>query len=293
MLPQEYYVRLYITIAAAIPVLFWLFLYFRYGRQFNETIAAVDEDVFSFSFLFFIGFGVIDLFKINVYSERGQKKMKLLREIMPREATPFYYYTTLAAQISYALTLLPLVLLVAALAEDVTVLLIGVVVIAFFVFYMDHDITSKVNERHEELLVDFPHMLSQLALLVNAGMPLRQAMERASQGKSGRIYQELQITLHEIGNGASEYEALKGLSERCNLLEIKRFTTTVLQNLQKGSGQLAETLMEMSEQVWLERSNHVRQLGAAASSKLMIPIMIIFIGILLMVIVPIFSNISF
>lgn len=293
MLSEEYYIRLYITIAAALPVFFWIFLYFRYGNKFKENLQAVDKEVFSFSFLFFIGYGVIDFFHINIYSERGQKKMQLLREIMPRETVPFYYYTTLAAQISYAVTILPFALLIAAFAEDYMILFIGILVIVFFVFYMDYSITSKVEERHEELLVDFPHMLSQLALLVNAGMPLRQAMEKISSGKEGRIYQEIQITLSEISNGTSEYEALKHLSERCNLLEVKRFTTTVLQNLQKGSSQLANTLKDMSNQVWLERSNHIKQVGAAASSKLMIPIMIIFIGILLMVIVPIFTSISF
>ncbi len=293
MLSPEYYIRLYITITAIVPILFWMFLYFRYGSKFKENLQAIDTEVFSFSFLFFIGYGVIDLFHINIYSEHGQKKMQLLREIMPRESVPFYYYTTLAAQISYAVTILPFALIIAAFAEDYTILFMGILVIIFFVFYMDHDITSKVEKRHEELLADFPHMLSQLALLVNAGMPLRQAMEKTSTGKKGRIYQEIQITLNEISNGFSEYEALKHLSERCNLLEVKRFTTTVLQNLQKGSSQLANTLKDMSNQVWLERSNHVKQVGAAASSKLMIPIMIIFIGILLMVIVPIFSSISF
>lgn len=293
MLSEGYYIRLYLTIASVLPVVFWLFLYFRYGRQFKENIQAVDEDAFSLTYLFFIGYGVIDLFHINIYSERGQKKMQMLREIMPKDNVPFYYYTMLAAQISYAVTFVPLVLIFAAFGRDYTILMIGIVVIAFLVFYTDHDMAAKVEERHEELLLDFPHMLSQLALLVNAGMTLRQAMERSSAGKEGRLYQEIQITLKEINNGISEYEALRDLSERCNLLEIKRFTTAVLQNLQKGSGHLAAALKEMSGQVWLERSNHVRQMGAAASSKLMIPIMIIFIGVLLMVLVPVFSSVSF
>lgn len=293
MLPESYYIRLYLTIASVLPVVFWLFLYFRYGKRFEENIQAVDEDAFSLSSLFFIGYGVIDLFRINIYSERGQKKMQMLREIMPKDNVPFYYYTMLAAQISYAVTLFPLALIFAAFGKDYAILLLGVAVIAFLVFYTDHDMVEKVEKRHEELLLDFPHMLSQLALLVNAGMTLRQAMERSSTGKEGRLYQEMQITLREINNGVSEYEALRNLSERCNLLEIKRFTTAVLQNLQKGSGRLAAALKEMSEQVWLERSNQVRQMGAAASSKLMIPIMIIFIGVLLMVMVPVFSSVGF
>ena len=91
----------------------------------------------------------------------------------------------------------------------------------------------------------------------------------------------------------SELEAIKAFSDRCNILEIKKFSTTVLQNLEKGSEGLGGILAEMSNTIWMERSNKVRQMGEAASSKLMIPIMIIFIGILLMVMVPIFSSIGF
>ena len=78
----------------------------------------------------------------------------------------------------------------------------------------------------------------------------------------------------------SELEAIKAFSDRCNILEIKKFSTTVLQNLEKGSEGLGGILAEMSNTIWMERSNKVRQMGEAASSKLMIPIMIIFIGIL-------------
>lgn len=133
-----------------------------------------------------------------------------------------------------------------------------------------------------------------MVLLINAGMPLRDTLKKVSEGKEDIcLYKEIHILLNDINNSMSELEAIKAFSDRCNILEIKKFSTTVLQNLEKGSEGLGGILAEMSNTIWMERSNKVRQMGEAASSKLMIPIMIIFIGILLMVMVPIFSSIGF
>ncbi len=294
MLPDKYYIRLYLTIASSVMVFIWMFLYFKYGRKFKENIQAVNKDVFFMPELFFIGYGVIDLFRINIYGGRGQKRMKILREIMPAEGVAFYYYTTLASQITYILTIVPFAFLVSAFSEDYVIAVIGTMLAVVLVFYMDYDTDSKVEKRRSELLSDFPHMLSQMVLLINAGMPLRDTLRRVSEGKeTACLYKEINITLNDINNGMSEFEALRAFSDRCNILEIKKFTTTILQNLEKGSSELGDILAEMSNTIWLERSNKVRQMGEAASSKLMIPIMIIFIGILLMVMIPIFSSISF
>ena len=46
----------------------------------------------------------------------------------------------------------------------------------------------------------------------------------------------------------------------------------------------------MNEESWEEKKHRAKRKGEAASSKLMIPIMIMFVGILIMVIVPIFTN---
>ena len=114
-----------------------------------------------------------------------------------------------------------------------------------------------------------------MVLLINAGMPLRDTLKKVSEGKEDIcLYKEIHILLNDINNSMSELEAIKAFSDRCNILEIKKFSTTVLQNLEKGSEGLGGILAEMSNTIWMERSNKVRQMGEAASSKLMIPIMI-------------------
>lgn len=102
MLPDEYYIRLYLTITSSLFVIAWMFLYFRYGRKFKENIEAINKDVFFLPDIFFIGYGVIDLFHINIYAERGQKRMKLLREIMPaRRSAILLLYNTCCTDYVY------------------------------------------------------------------------------------------------------------------------------------------------------------------------------------------------
>ena len=46
----------------------------------------------------------------------------------------------------------------------------------------------------------------------------------------------------------------------------------------------------MNEESWEEKKHRAKRKGETAGTKLMIPLMIMFVGILFMIIVPIFSN---
>lgn len=72
----------------------------------------------------------------------------------------------------------------------------------------------------------------------------------------------------------------------------KKFSATVIQGIQKGNSELSSMLQAQSAEVWNLRKQNVRRQGEKAASKLMIPIFMMFFGILIMVIIPIFSNIG-
>ena len=96
----------------------------------------------------------------------------------------------------------------------------------------------------------------------------------------------------EMENGISDVEAIRRFGLRCMMPEIKKFSTTVIQGIQKGNSELSSMLQDQSAEVWALRKQQVRRQGEKAASKLMIPIFIMFIGILIMVIIPIFSNLG-
>lgn len=136
-------------------------------------------------------------------------------------------------------------------------------------------------------------MLSQLALLINAGMPLREAIEAVASRGNSVFYEEIRILLEDMKNGIPDYEALQKFALRCGIPEVRKFSSIVIQNVKKGSTELAFALMDLSQEVWRARVNGVREEGENASAKLLIPIFIIFGGILLMVVVPVLKNMNF
>ena len=52
-------------------ILFWLFLYIKYRNAYDQVIDAIDKKKFMFGEIYFIGFGFITLFHINIKTERG------------------------------------------------------------------------------------------------------------------------------------------------------------------------------------------------------------------------------
>ena len=87
----------------------------------------------------------------------------------------------------------------------------------------------------------------------------------------------MQGAVEEMGNGVAEVDAIFRFGKRCIIPEIKKFSSTLVQGLIKGNSELAMMLQTQGEK---------------AASKLMIPIVIMFIGILIMIIVPIFTNLG-
>lgn len=156
-------------------ILFWLFLYIKYRNAYDQVIDAIDKKKFMFGEIYFIGFGFITLFHINIKTERGSKKIKEISEIYGRKYAEFYHYVITGGSISYFLTLLPMGFCLGAIANNVMLGVLGVVASALLLEYMSGEIKKNVNERREDILEDLPQMLSKFTLLINAGLIVRDA----------------------------------------------------------------------------------------------------------------------
>jgi tight adherence protein C len=160
------------------------------------------------------------------------------------------------------------------------------------IYYYLTKTRTQIRKRSEELLHDFSEVVSKLALLTNAGMILREAWETIAQSGVGVFYDEMKLALDDMNNGISETEAIRRFGIRCMIPEAKKFSSTIIQGLQKGNSELSYMLQQQSQEVWGIRKQNVRREGEKASSKLMIPIFIMFFGIIIMVVVPIFANLG-
>ncbi len=285
------YTQAYVMLGlGTILVLFWGYLFYRSSNQFEEVINNINRKEFFLPTLFCVGFTAIELFSVNLHSPRLKKRRKLIAEIHGEDRAEFYQYVIIAGQISYFLTLMPISLFLGALANDRTIAFLGTIAAIVLVYYLNYEITATVSKRREELLLDLPQVLSKLVLLINAGLVLREAWIKVASTGSRALYVEMQITSIEIENGVNEQEALQNFAQRCAIKEIRKFAAMVVQSLQKGSSDLTWSLKEMANESWEAKKNMVQRKGEIAGQKLLIPIAMMFIGILILIIVPVFAN---
>lgn len=282
--------QLIMTVAATILVLTWIFLSRYYGEKFEDLIQTIDPEEYRYPELFGAGFGLMELVRFDMNSERSIAKIKKISEIKGKKYAPYYYYVMTGQKVSYAATIIPFVILLAALANSVEALLFGTVITVLLLWYINELTQDKLQERRDELIKDFPSVLSKLALLVNSGMMLREAWRTVSSNGEGLIYREMRLTIEEMNQGISEMEAYQNFAERCEVKEIKRFASSVTQNMLKGNAELAKVLKEMSDEMWNEKKNLVKRQGEAADSKLLIPTVLIFAAVLIVIMVPMFTS---
>lgn len=281
----------YVMLAlAAVTFLFWIFLYARYHGRYGEMIQAIDSKQYFLPQLFFIGFGAADLFKINLKTEAGRRLERSLTELYGEKYAEYYHRVIVAGQFTYTLTIVPLSLLFGFATGSVSTALLLAAAAAVLVVYLDTDVTSAIKKKREELLSDYPEVVSQLALLVNAGMVLREAWEKVAQNSDRVLYREMQNTTLEMQNGIPEVDALYHFAQRCSVKEIRKLASMLTQNLQKGNAELAAGLKFTAAESWEEKQQTAKKKAEIANQKLLLPLLIMFGGIMLMIIIPIFAN---
>ena len=159
-----------------------------------------------------------------------------------------------------------------------------------YILYGQKYVPEKIQKRSDEMMSDFSEVISKLALLVNAGMTLHEAWEDVARSGEGEIYKEMQASVENMRNGMAEVDAIFTFGQQCMVPEIKKFASTIITSFKRGQDDLQQMLMQQSKEVWEEKQQIMRRKGEIANSKLLIPIVLTFIGILIMVIVPIFSS---
>lgn len=285
--------RIFMCIVATVLTLVWAVLSMMKGEEFDEMIDSVDSNEFYFPQLLTVGFQITERFEVNLKNDRVRNRLTEIGEVRGKRYAEFYYRVMRSAKLTYALAAMTISALLAALTGTVSTLVYGVIIAALLVSHVDGKVNDELKARREALISELPQMLSKLALLVNSGMVIRDAWRKIAKAGTGELYREMRVTVLDIDNGISEFIAYRDFGDRCAIKEAKRFTSTMIQNLQKQNSEVAYLLREMADEMWDTKKNLAKQKGASVNSQLMIPTAIIFTGIMILVMVPAFLNLNF
>ena len=269
----------------------WLFLFFA-GIKHAYLFETLDEKEYPLKEIYFVGYALMELLRYQ-YKSKSDRKIRKELSILYGEKYAEYYIRVIHAQkMTMGLTLLVLAVPLYGLANDILAAAVVAMFAGLAYYYFGTLTSEKIVKRSEAMLNDFSNVVSKLALLTNAGMIMRDAWENVAWTGNTVLYQEMQLAVQQMNNGTTLTDALYDFGVRCVIPEIKKFSSTIVQGIRKGNEDLAQMLQDQSKEVWAMKKQNVRRQGEKASSKLLLPMMMMLIGILVMVIVPIFANLG-
>lgn len=178
------------------------------------------------------------------------------------------------------------------------VLLMGLLAMAGVAIGRKEDARKAKEKRDEKLLAEYPQMLSQLALLLSAGMTVSHAWERIVTGYENRcagqsgelqevpVYEEMRITYHQMKDGLSERTAYEQFGERIRLQVYRRLATLLVQNLRKGTAGLSRLLEKEMQNAFEEQESEAKKRGEELQTKLLLPMMLMLGLVIVIIMIP-------
>ncbi|CAM2981993.1 type II secretion system F family protein [Paenibacillus sediminis] len=272
----------------------WVVLNQLCGRKYNQfrsiTMAGLKLQQISAPSLFLLD-------KLRVYNRLPVLFFKIQRSIQKnygvqhRSAEMTILF--MAEILSYSWLLVTLGCLLSLLMNgEITGFGIGVLLAVLVPFSMIQDLQKKVQLRDQEILLELPELLNKIILLVGAGETVQQAITHCARQKQSEdnhpLYREILKMIHEWESGYSFQQSFDALSKRCGIQEVSIFTTTVLLNYRRGGNDFVLALRDLSRVLWERRKAISRTRGEQASSKLVFPMVLIFLVVLLLVGSPAF-----
>lgn len=181
------------------------------------------------------------------------------------------------------------------------VFLLGIVAAVYIVFADKQKQQKKEKERRNQMLFDYPEIVSQLVLLIGAGMTVKRAWQTVVKNyednrkkKGSRFaYEEMCYTYREQQSKVMEIESYENFGKRCKVQEYIKFAALLSQNIKKGTSGLTSVLSLEASNAFSERKNRAKKLGEEASTKLLLPMFIMLSVVLVIIIIPAFLSIRF
>lgn len=150
--------------------------------------------------------------------------------------------------------------------------------------YPDIWLKNQIKWRNKEITKGFPFIVDLLALSIEAGLDFVAAMQRViDKAPPGPISDEFESMIKEIKIGASRTEALRNLSWRIDLPIVSSFCATLIAADSVGAS-VGGILKTLAGEVRSKRSADIEKEGAAATSKMLVPMIFLVVPAVFLVI---------
>ena len=158
------------------------------------------------------------------------------------------------------------------------------------------DYQQEKKDRRKHLENEYPQIVSKFAMLLSAGLSVRNAWIRIvamNDGKNGvnsPAYEEMKWAIRQMQKGNSELDVYENFGRRVGLVHYKKLMALFISDKRRGSRNLLEAMNEEMMQAWEEKRRKAKQQGEQVGTKLLIPMMGMLMVVFVIIIVPAFLS---
>lgn len=286
---MEDFVLLLLSVLVTLLAILYLVVW-SLGSRFDDLIENLPFSKYPFKVLYVFGFEMLARTGYRFHHRYDRKKYRSFCVLYGKKNADYHQRLDLARKISVTVLVFIILLLLSIVLDAWIALIFAFAGTLGIAYYYDADTAQRLAMRREEIRSDFPEVLTSMALLVNAGLIVDKAWGVVSKSGDRLIYREMRRASVLIENGVSPNDAWMEFAERCGDPYVDKVISALLQNLSRGNRELVFFLKRMSDESWNEQKHVVRRKGEMASTKMLFPIMLIFLGILIMIMLPITTN---
>ncbi len=183
--------------------------------------------------------------------------------------------------------------------KGLSLLLTGFIVSILLIFSGIRNRETETERKKEEMLMDYPHIVSRLVLLLCAGLSMRSAFGKMASdyksslengGRRREGFEEILRMCADMEKGLSETEAYENMGRRAGEIRYRTFATLLVQNMRRGSRELIDLLSGEAEEAFEERKRKARVLGEKAGTKLIFPTMLMLLIVIAVIMTPAFVS---
>lgn len=285
---------IFLSIGTVLSILFIAMLF--KGGKYEYMLESLDGDAFPLKSIYVVGLAWQDFKLLKLGGKVGEQLRSDAALLYTKQYSEFYARVIWAQIISFAHFVLAVCFVVAGMGSgDMSLFFagVGVAVCVLAIYYFYTYTSGKVKTRQNDCDEEFPNAISKLALIVNSGVILHEAWRMVADGKEGVFYDMMRVSCGEIDNGKSEIDAICDFGARTNSDEIKKFTSALSQSIERGGGDLPQFLANQSSELWAYKRQYMLQKGEKAAGALLMPIAMMFLGVMIIVIAAAMQSFSF
>lgn len=178
----------------------------------------------------------------------------------------------------------------------IKVLFLEITALVLILFLKRKEQRDLYEKRKNEMEYVYADVVSQLGLLLEAGMTMRQAWLRMAELYSkkkqqnfmeeNQVYEALLHMKRRLLEGENEKSVYERFAEEIDIPCYRRLMRSLIGNLEKGNSGIREYLEEEEKRAYNEKILLAKKRGEEASTKMLVPLMLMMVLVMAVVIAP-------